>query len=198
MSPIFFRPVREQIEHDRIIRHLQAKLKRKYEIAVNTGATETASVKAGGLVLFPDLVLTDTGKSKKLAGVIEVETGESVNHLEAMAQWAHFGKLKVPFHLYVPVASADIAWRLCADHQVRVDELWTYHGMGEAVRLTLAHKGAPAGANGKGARSKASPAKAKAPKTAAAKGAKKVAKKKPAAAKKTTKKVAKKKAKAKK
>ena len=37
MSPIFIRPVREQLEHDRLIRHLQAKYKRKYEVGINVG-----------------------------------------------------------------------------------------------------------------------------------------------------------------
>ena len=33
---------------------------------------------------------------------MEVETGESVNPLEARAEWGVFSKLKVPLHLYVP------------------------------------------------------------------------------------------------
>ena len=37
MSPILVRPVREQLEHDRVIRLLQAKLKRKHDVAINIG-----------------------------------------------------------------------------------------------------------------------------------------------------------------
>ena len=39
---------------------------------------------------YPDLVLQTADKNRKLAGVVEVETAESVNHLEAMSQWAAF------------------------------------------------------------------------------------------------------------
>lgn len=138
---IYVRPVREQLEHDRVIRHLQSKLKRKYDVTMNVGAEQAAaSVKAGPQTLFPDLVLTDTDKGRKLAGIIEVETGESVHHLEAMAQWAPFGRLKVPFHLYVPVASADIAKRLASDLGAHITELWSYHSIGDQIRLTLVQK----------------------------------------------------------
>lgn len=138
---IYVRPVREQIEHDRVIRFLQAKLKRKYDVAMNVGTEQAAaSVKLGTQVLFPDLVLT--GSNRKLAGVVEVETGESVHHLEAMAQWAPFGRLKVPFHLYVPVASADIARRLAGDLGAHITELWTFHALGDQIRLTLVERSA--------------------------------------------------------
>src|SRR5436190_8261963 len=102
LSPILVRPVREQLEHDRIIRLLQAKLKRKHEVAINAGDEQTAGIRIGPGQMFPDLVLTSPDKARRLEGIIEVETGESVNHLEAMAQWAHFGRVRAPFHLYVP------------------------------------------------------------------------------------------------
>lgn len=143
MSPILIRPVREQLEHDRIIRILQIRLRRKFEVAINVGAEQAAPVKVGRLPLFPDLVLNSTGRGHRLAGVVEVETGESVNHLEAMAQWAHFGRARVPFSLYVPAGSADIARRLCADNQVTGAEIWSYHSIGSQVRFTLVHR-APA------------------------------------------------------
>ena len=106
MSPIFVRPVREQFEHDRLIRFLQNKYKRKFDVAANLGDEQVAPVKVGQTNLFPDLVLT-TGK--KLAGLAEVESGESVNNLEAMAQWVQFSRARAPFHLYVPVTAFDAA-----------------------------------------------------------------------------------------
>ena len=123
MSPIFVRPVREQLEHDRLIRFLQAKYKRKTEVAINVGDERVAPVKIGSGTFFPDLVLT---AGKKLAGVVEVETGESVNNLEALAQWVHFSRAKVPFHLYVPVPGFDAARRLCDANGARPAEIWTY------------------------------------------------------------------------
>ena len=47
MSPIFVRPVREQLEHDRLIRHLHARYKRKFEVEVNLGDEQLAPVKIG-------------------------------------------------------------------------------------------------------------------------------------------------------
>lgn len=123
MSPIFVRPVREQLEHDRLIRHLLAKFTRKYEVGANLGDEQVAPLKVGTRTFFPDLVLTTGGK---VAGVIEVETGESVNNLEAMAQWLHFSRVKVPFALYVPVMSYDATRRLCEALGVTVSEIWTY------------------------------------------------------------------------
>ena len=61
MSPILVRPVREQLEHDRVIRLLQAKLKRKHDVAANIGDDQTrASAGSGQVQMFPDLVLTST------------------------------------------------------------------------------------------------------------------------------------------
>ncbi len=132
MSPIFVRPVREQLEHDRLIRFLQAKYKRKGEVAVNIGDEQTAPVKLGTATFYPDVVLTD---GKKLVGLVEVESGESVNNLEVMAQWVHFAKARVPFHLYVPVQSFEVARRLCQAHGAKISELWTYRPTHEGFDL---------------------------------------------------------------
>lgn len=152
MSPILVRPVREQLEHDRIIRLLQTRLKRKHDIAINVGDEQAAGVKVGTAQMYPDLVLTSTDRGKRLEGVVEVETGESVNHLEAMAQWAHFGRLRVPFHLYVPATNIDIARRLVTENQVSVSEIWSYHTIGDQTRFTLVHRDAQRDAGREGAR----------------------------------------------
>jgi hypothetical protein len=92
------------------------------------------------MVIFPDLVLTSTDRGRKLMGTVEVETSESVNHLEARAQWAHLGRAKAPFHLYVPAGSVDIARRLATENQVNVSEIWSYHTLGDQTRFTLVHR----------------------------------------------------------
>ena len=143
--PILVRPVREQLEHDRVIRLLQAKYKRKFDVGMNPGAEQSAPVGAGTSAVYPDLVLQSTERSRKLLGVVEVETGESVNNLEAMSQWVAFGRLRAPFHLYVPSSMIDVARRLCQDLQVPVAEIWTYHPVGDQMRFTLVQRapGAP-------------------------------------------------------
>jgi len=137
--PILVRPVREQLEHDRVIRHLQAKLKRKYDVTTNVGDEKNVGVRSGALTLYPDLVLA-TGR--KTVGVIEVETTESVNHLEAMAQWAHFGRSRLAFHLYVPANVVEMARRLAEEIQVPVSEIWSFHAIGDQIRFALMHRGA--------------------------------------------------------
>lgn len=140
MSPILVRPVREQLEHDRVIRHLQTKFRRKYEAGMNPGAEQNVPVGAGPTALYPDLVLASQDRGHRLQIVVEVETGESVNHLEALAQWAHFSKIRAAFHLYVPGGMVDVARRLCEDNHIYVAEIWSYHAVGDQVRFTLVHR----------------------------------------------------------
>ena len=140
MSPILVRPVREQLEHDRIIRHLQSKSRRKFDATMNPGAEQNAPVKSGTTLLYPDVLLFSQERGRRLQAVIEVETGESVNHLEALAQWAHFARLRVDFYLYVPAGMVDVARRLCEDNQIHANEIWSYHTLGDQVRFTLVHR----------------------------------------------------------
>ena len=140
MSPILVRPVREQLEHDRIIRLLQTKHRRKYEAGINPGAEQNAAVGTGPTALYPDVVLLSQERGRKLQAIIEVETGESVNHLEALAQWVHYAKLRAEFHLYVPSSMIDVARRLCEDRNIQVNEVWSYHMVGDDVRFTLVQR----------------------------------------------------------
>jgi hypothetical protein len=134
--------VREQLEHDRVIRLLQGKYKRKYEVAINPGHEQTSPVGPPQSPWYPDLVLFSTDRAKKLAGVVEVETAESVNNLEAMSQWVAFGKLKVEFHLYVPMSGVDSTRRLCADLQIPATEIWAYSAIGDQIRFTAIQRSA--------------------------------------------------------
>ncbi len=140
MSPILVRPVREQLEHDRVIRLLQAKYKRKFEVAINPGNEQNSPVVSGPSPWYPDLVLQSTDKTHKLLGVVEVETTESINHLEAMSQWGTFSRLKVQFHLYVPLGGVDSARRLCSDLQIATSEIWAYQAVGDQIRFTMVHR----------------------------------------------------------
>jgi hypothetical protein len=145
LSPILVRPVREQLEHDRVIRQLQRDLsRRKVEVGINPGAEQNVSLGTARKE-YPDAVLFSLEKGRKVIGVVEVETGESVNNLEAMAQWAHYARLRAPFLLYVPMGSVDVARRLAADNQIPVAEIHSYHQVGELMRFTLVHRsGGPA------------------------------------------------------
>ena len=140
MSPILVRPVREQLEHDRIIRQLGAKFRRRFEVGINPGAEQNAAVGTGAAALYPDIILSSSEKGHRLQVVVEVETGESVNHLEALAQWAHLSKTRAAFHLYVPAGMVDVARRLSEDKHIFVAEIWSYHSVGDEIRFTVVHR----------------------------------------------------------
>ena len=99
-------------------------------------------------LIYPDVVLAPLGRPDKPEIVVEVETGESVNNLEAMAEWLRMGRLKVAFHLYVPTGSVDPAKRLCTEHNIPVAEIWTFHPVGDQMRFTMVYK-APESAPGR-------------------------------------------------
>ena len=48
--------------------------------------------------------------------------------------------MKVPFYLYVPPTSVDAARRLCAEHQIPVAEVWTFHMTFDQVRFTMIYR----------------------------------------------------------
>jgi hypothetical protein len=139
VSPILTRPVREQLEHDRVIRQLQARYKRKTDVIINPGNEQNQSVTVGELVVFPDLLVFAEG-TKRLLITVEVETGESVNPIEARAEWGVYSKLRVPMHLYVPPACVEAVRRICDEYQIMVSELWTYTTAFDQVRFTLVNK----------------------------------------------------------
>jgi len=163
LSPILVRPVREQLEHDRVIRLLQAKYKRKFEVAINPGHEQSMPVGVGPGAWYPDLVLQSQERSHKLQGVVEVETAESVNHLEAMSQWAALSKLRAPFHLYIPGACIDSARRLVSDLSIPVAEMWAYHAIGDQIRFTLVQKSQAAEPRSTRVAAEPAPARAAAP-----------------------------------
>jgi hypothetical protein len=140
VSPILVRPVREQLEHDRIIRLLHLKSRRRHEASMNPGNEQNAAVRVGQGSVYPDVLLYSQDRGRRLQAVVEVETGESVNHLEALAQWSAYGKLRVDFFLYVPANMVDVAKRLCEANHIRVNEIWSYHLVGDQFRFTLIYR----------------------------------------------------------
>jgi len=126
LSPIFTRPYREQHEHDRIIRQLQARYRRKHDVVINPGAEQHGAVTVGELPVYPDLLLYSQEPTRHLEALVEVETGESVHLLEARAEWGVFSQVPVPFILYVPLPMLETARRIIDEQQWLVSEIWTY------------------------------------------------------------------------
>ncbi len=140
MSPILVRPVREQLEHDRVIRLLQARFRRRFDVGINPGAEQNTGVNTAGSAVYPDVVLVSQDRGRKVMAVIEVETVESVNNLEALAEWVPFGRLKSAFHLYVPAQMIEVAKRLCTDSHIPVAEIHSYHWIGDEMRFVPVYK----------------------------------------------------------
>jgi len=150
VSPILVRPIREQFEHNRVIRLLAPRFRRKFTVGVNIGdEPEATAVRSGTGLVYPDLVLTSSEGVRRVHGIVEVETTESVNHLEAMAEWVSFGKVRGAFYLYVPAGATDVARRLCEESHVSFTEIWSYHAVGDQMRFTMAHRSARAAAAGR-------------------------------------------------
>ena len=153
VSPILLRPIREQFEHNRMIRLLQNRLRRRYVVGVNIeDEREATGVRCGTDLVYPDLVLTSTTGARRLHGIVEVETAESVNPLEAMAEWTHFGKVRGAFYLYVPAGTTDIAQNLCERYGIAVTEIWSYHAVGDQMRFTMTHRSTRAASRAAAAR----------------------------------------------
>jgi hypothetical protein len=196
VSPILVRPVREQLEHDRVIRLLQAKFRRRFEVAINPGSEQNSAVGGGASPIYPDVVLASPDRGRKVQTVIEVETVESVNNLEALAEWVPLGRLRTSFHLYVPAAMLDVAKRLCTDGNIPVAEIHSYHWIGDEMRFLPAYKapadGRPASPKGPArpvpATAAAKSTSAKAPARHAKRGASKASKPARKAAAKSTRK----------
>jgi hypothetical protein len=150
VSPILVRPIREQFEHNRVIRLLAPRFRRKFTVGVNIGdEPEATGVRSGTGLVYPDLVLTISEGVRRVHGIVEVETTESVNHLEAMAEWVSFGKVRGAFYLFVPAGATDVARRLCEESHVSFTEIWSYHAVGDQMRFTMAHRSARAAAAGR-------------------------------------------------
>jgi len=106
---------------------------------------------AGPSAIYPDVILTAPARGRRVHAVIEVETAESVNNLEALAEWAQLARLRPAFHLYVPAGSVDVAKRLCSDNKIAVAEIQSYHLVGDEMRFVPVYK---APADGRASRAK--------------------------------------------
>ena len=166
-------------------------MRRRYTVGTNLGdEPESTPVKCGGSEVYPDLVMVTSEAPRRLHGVIEVETAESVNHLEAMAEWVHFAKARGAFYLYVPAGTTDVALRLCSNYKIAVSEIWSYYAVGEQMRFTMTYRSARAAAAAQASKAarlaqgapkrKSAAKKAPARKSATKGGAKRAAKKAPA------------------
>ena len=128
-----------------MIRLVQTRLRRRFVVGVNLEEErEAIGVRSGTDLVYPDLVLTSTTGARRLHGVAEIETAESVNRLEAMAEWVHFGKVRGAFYLYVPAGATDVTLQLCEEYGIAITEIWSYLAVGDQMRFTMTYRSARA------------------------------------------------------
>ena len=141
MSPILVRPVREQLEHDRIIRLLQTKFRRKYQASESTSAPSRPRRWARG----PPPSFPTWCSPPRSAG------GASRRWLRSKpasrsTTWRRWPSGRTcpssarPFICTSPAGMVDVARRLAEENQVHVQEIWSYHTIGDQVRFTLVHR----------------------------------------------------------
>ena len=99
-----------QSVHDRVIEAAANRLDSvNYDIYKNPGQQKNAGVGDN----YPDIILTKKGE-RTLQFIIEVETADSVNLIEATNQWKKYSTgIKASFYILVPVHSKNLAISLC-------------------------------------------------------------------------------------
>jgi hypothetical protein len=99
-----------QSVHDRVIEAAASRLDSvNYDIYKNPGKQKNAHVGNN----YPDIILTKKGE-RSLQFIIEVETEDSVNLIEATNQWKRYStRIKASFYILVPVKSKNLAISLC-------------------------------------------------------------------------------------
>jgi len=96
--------------HDNVIQAATSRLDSKnYDIYTNPGSSKRNGI--GGN--YPDIILTKKGE-RTVKFIIEVETADSVNIIEATNQWKKYAtEIKASFYILVPLASKNLAIKLC-------------------------------------------------------------------------------------
>jgi histidinol dehydrogenase len=138
LSPILVRPVREQLEHDRLIRLLHTKFRRKYEAGMNPGNEQNTPVGTGPAALFPDIVLcSPPGRSGRpsdvvlaaaaIAGVSRVFALGGAGAVAAMAYGTEsvprVDRIVGPGNAYVAEAKLQVATAVAIDSPAGPSEL---------------------------------------------------------------------------
>lgn len=105
-----YRTPNHQNLHDKVIQFASRNLdNNNYNIYVNPNIEQNAGI---GLH-YPDIILTEKGNNT-VKFIIEVETADSVNIIEATNQWKKYStEIKCSFYILVPYNSKNLAISLC-------------------------------------------------------------------------------------
>lgn len=96
--------------HDKVIQAAVNRLDSiNYDIYTNPGRIQRNGIGEN----YPDIILTKKGQ-KTVEFIIEVETADSVNIIEATSQWKKYAnEIKASFYILVPFDKRNFAISLC-------------------------------------------------------------------------------------
>ena len=84
---------------------------------------------------YPDIVVVWLYVIDNVKEIGEVETSDSVNETEALSQWLEYGKLGVPFDLFVPSETYTNAHELVKKYEIKLSEIVPYSYEGGRIRF---------------------------------------------------------------
>ncbi|MCF8257565.1 MAG: hypothetical protein K9J06_08435 [Flavobacteriales bacterium] len=103
-----------QNEHDSVIQAAYNNLdKVNHRVYINPNQQKNTSING----FYPDIIITPASDNT-VKFVIEVETSESVNNIEAQ-QWRTYADLGGTFYLLVPFASKTLAELICRQNGIK-------------------------------------------------------------------------------
>ncbi len=99
-----------QSQHDKVIQLALERLdKSNHDVYINPGNEHNVWIGDN----YPDIVLVKKG-TKTVEFIIEVETNDSINIIEATNQWKKYAtEIKASFYILVPFSKKNLAISLC-------------------------------------------------------------------------------------
>ena len=101
------------------------------KVVTNPGSVKNQSVNGQ----YPDIVVLWLYVVDNVKEIGEVETDDSVNETEALSQWLEYGKLGVPFDLFVPSETYTNTRELVKKYDIKLRKIVLYSYEGGRIKL---------------------------------------------------------------
>ena len=129
-----YRNRENQASHDKAVKDIATSpryLTKWGKVVTNPGNTKNQSVNGQ----YPDIVVLWLYVIDNVKEIGEVETNDSVNETEALSQWLEYGKLGVPFDLFVPSETYTNAHELVKKYEIKLREIVPYSYEGGRIKF---------------------------------------------------------------
>ncbi len=123
-----------QASHDKAVKDIATSpryLAKWGKVVTNPSSVKNQSVNGQ----YPDIVLLWLYVIDNVKEIGEVETNGSVNETEALSQWLEYGKLGVPFDLFVPSETYTNAQELVKKYEIKLSEIVPYSYEGGRIKF---------------------------------------------------------------